>query len=164
MIRDNGIGIYCKQSAYPHLHENNIVANRELALDLGPKQSVQISRMGPFREKSGEFMSEGMPGAKFFQKNKQKGFALRFPEDGRIDARDNWWGDSARVELTAKGGEGNLVFVEDAHDQPEAEFGGKKYPRDRFVYAPWALGPISDAGPTAPAHPVGVIRSVTSAP
>jgi parallel beta-helix repeat protein len=156
VIRDNRIGIYCNLSSYPRLHGNNIVNNRELALDLGPNQSITVSRQGPFRERAGAATAGKILGPK--TKNRPGEFALLLPEDGRIDARGNWWGEAALAELTVKGDDADLLFIEDAYDKPETE---KNYPRDRFVYAPWATSPLPDAGLIAPVGPLAAIPPET---
>lgn len=140
LIRENRVGVCCNLSSYPRLTGNNISGNREYALDLGPKQSIVVSRNFPYRQREG-IAETGSAGPEVFRKNLLAKFAPGFPEDSLIDARGNWWGEQALAEMQASGTDANLSFIEDFHD-----FKGNSNPRDRFAYAPWASAPFSDAG------------------
>lgn len=145
LIKENRVGIYCNLGTYPTVRRNNILANREYAIDLGLKHAIEVNRKGPFSERDWVFADGGGP-LQLRKLDQTSGFSASFPADGRVDARDNWWGEEGVGEMAAKGEGANLDIFEDGHDTPTVEFRGRSYSRDLIAYAPWAKAPFPGAG------------------
>ncbi len=130
----NQLGILVAFSSYPRI-EGNDFSDNALALKL----EFQSSR---WEEQNGEAarQAETSRGA-FGQTPRQNvGEQERRPAqtNGTVDARGNWWGPAATVELAGDAGQANPSFIHDGRDQPTFTEEGRDYPLDRVIFAPWS--------------------------
>lgn len=132
-IRQNSTGIYCNLGAYPHIHRNNIVDNRDFAIDLGTYMSIVVARNPPFDARAA--MNLSIPDNKQSETVANNDANIHFPSEGVIDAYGNWWGQGSLKQLRSN--KPNKDLFEDGHDKADVFYRDKTYPRDRIGYAGW---------------------------
>ncbi|PLX80695.1 MAG: hypothetical protein C0616_07320 [Desulfuromonas sp.] len=137
-VSSNDIGVSIAFSSYPVLHGNDLSGN---------KAAVYLEHQSrQWEEQLGSATRELEAGKSVFgsQPRQSVSESERKPHqlDGSIDATDNWWGETALDELTRKGADGNLSFIDDGRDRPVFEDGDGSWPLDKVRYAPWRTSPI----------------------
>lgn len=144
-VADNEVGIYCNYSGYPSIRENRIENNHEFAIVLGDQQSREVDRLLPAaQQRKLQQNGDGLPGdARLLAEER---VATEEHPELLFDARDNWWGEAATAQMEKLGGQGQVAIFADGFDRPEVEYQGRKYPRDRVVYTPWAEASPADVG------------------
>jgi len=142
-ISKNRIGIYFQLGGYPHIHHNNIVGNREYAVDLGTYQSIVVARQTPFERRAERNLQ--MPSTQNSDADYDDGITSALPRDGLIDAYGNWWGEQSLDELRDAEAGADLSMFEDGNDTAMVMYQGQSYPRDRIGYAGWCETPIAEA-------------------
>jgi parallel beta-helix repeat protein len=127
-------------SSYPRIHYNDFAANR--------RAIVLEFQSSNWEKKNGSTVRENEAGSRgaFGQSSGHAADAeaRRRPDaelDGTIDARHNWWGEEGSRELNRIGTSGNPSFIHDGRDVPTFVDGGKEWPLDHVVFAPWQNTP-----------------------
>ena len=146
LINRNDVGVLCNYSAYPEIHYNDLQGNQVFALDLGPKQSSKVSKMGPFVTRNGDYFAHSGP-LRLRKRDNVSGQPLYVPDDGIISASNNWWGPLVTAEMQSSDIDVNISVIEDYYDENTLTFRGQIYERDRFEYAPWGKVPFEGGGP-----------------
>jgi len=131
-IADNRVGVQVVFSSYPQLRGNDLSGNG-VALLLHDQSTLWEQQKGE------RTRSRAAAATEAGKKHDEVDAARRAPGvlDGTIDARDNWWGSEATLELERIGADGNASFIVDGRDSAGFEEDGVLFPLDRVRYAPW---------------------------
>lgn len=139
-LEKNVVGISVAFSSYPRLSGNDFVVNRTaLLLEY---QSSDWEREKGSAAREAESSSRGAFGQSARSEVTE---ADRRPRQltGAVDARNNWWGKEGTAELARIGKQGNPSFIADGRDTPTFVDGGKSYPLDTALFAPWSEKPLT---------------------
>jgi parallel beta-helix repeat protein len=140
-LEGNQVGVSVAFSSYPQIRGNDFVDNATALL-------LEFQSSAWERERGSAVRAAEAAGRGAFGQGERAEVteADRRPRqlDGAVDARDNWWGEAGTAELSRAGADGNPSFIRDGRDTPTFVDGGKSYPLDRVVFAPWSRGPLTD--------------------
>lgn len=144
LVAENDIGILVGYSSYPQIVGNDLVANG-LALRLEYQSSAWEEAQGAAARGAevaaqGAFGGQGRPNVTEEQRRARD-------LDGTVEATGNWWGEAATRELEKGDVEQNPSFIFDGRDQPTFREGGRDYPLDRVLFAPWRRQPVTEFKP-----------------
>lgn len=143
-IAGNDTGLLIGYSSYPQVEGNDFVDNR-LAVKL-EFQSSRWEREQGAAARAGESASRSAfagQGARTVTEQDRRATHL----DGTVPVAGNWWGEEGTAELARIGAAGNPSFIHDGRDQPTFEDGGKAWPLDLAVFAPWSGTALTETLP-----------------
>ncbi len=153
-VVSNRVGLFINQGGYPYLRNNNIENNREFAIELGDMQSLVGTRKFALMENSLERRQEKAANSGVRGRSESERLMpvmdqilpdplqIRLPQEGIIDARENWWG---QFDFSAATND-NLLMFSDGYDEAQVTFRGNTYPRDRIHFRPWLKAAVPNAG------------------
>lgn len=140
-LERNGTAISVAFSSYPQLRGNDFRDNGR-ALFLEFQSSAWEEEKGESTRES-ESAGRGAFGSGAGRSEVTEAERRPRERNGLVDARDNWWGERESAELERLGADGNPGFIQDGRDTPTFVEGGKTYPLDRVVFAPWRRTPAT---------------------
>ncbi len=140
LFQQNRQAIHISYSSYPQIRHNDFVGNPQ-ALVLEYQSSLWEKQKGAATRQQQIAGQGAFGGQKQTQVTEEQRRAQSL--DGTVDARQNWWGKRAALELENLGAEANLPWITDGRDQPLFEDEGASYPLDRVRWFPVGRQPYT---------------------
>lgn len=140
LLRQNQQAILVKFSSYPVIRHNDFRANQQsLVLEY---QSSRWEKTKGAAARQQQLTSRGAFGG---QKQTQVTETQRQARglDGRVDARENWWGVAETQILKNADEKANLPWIIDGHDMATFKESGQDWPLDRVRWWPFASEPLT---------------------
>lgn len=139
-LEQNKVAIAVAYSSYPRIRGNDFAGN-------GTALLLEFQSSTWERERGSDAREAEVAGRGAFGQTSR----IEVTEEDRrprqlsatVEARDNWWGEAGTAELTRIGAQGNPSFIRDGRDEPTFVDGGKSYPLDRVMFAPWSDRPLT---------------------
>ncbi len=138
----NRQAIHVSFSSYPQIRHNDFADNPQ-AVVLEYQSSLWEQQKGAAARQA-QIVSRGaFAGQKQNQVTEDQRRARNL--DGTVDARQNWWGEKATLELKSKSlsADANLSWIADGLDQPFFNEAGEQYPLDRVRWSPFGQQPYT---------------------